>query len=789
MNKLRQYITPISASVLALVVVLAPTLAFAQASDASFIQKLVWNVLVAITGSILYISGIVFDYSINSFVMGFADYYTNSGVGFAVDRTWVTIRDFVNLFFIFGLVYIGFKMILDSDDSNTRRWLVNLIIAALLINFSLFITKFVVDFSNTMSTQIAISGFGATQTGTSATGISGAWEVDITTQILDLMGITSLFNTSGDALRSASWGYIFGTAIMFLVTAFVLMAGGFLLIIRFAMLNLFMVLSPFMFIGWILPPLSNLTSKYWDAFLRRAFFAPVYFLFLYFSLEIMKAFQQSLQQTNGLQNTSNVWSSADSLSAVSTTQSTMPFFILICIFLVASIIIAQKIGADGASASIKYGQMARQKLQRGVTRSVGAGTVGVAARTGRNTIGRGSQALANNDKLKAYAARSAIGKGIFKTAQYGAGASFDARNVGGVGKKLNLGESAKGGFKKRIDDKVKAETKFAKDLGFTDTDTPEGQRKVAAKQAEIKAKKEAEKVEKEKEKKTAEEIKQHSNDSIESLNAAVEVAKELIEASKATIATKQAKFNTDDTLTVEKREELKLEIESDKKKQEEHKRNLKVAEAAKKVGEEKAKSKQQLVLSQQAEATARENGDYNGAMKAKANQEKHKASLEAIDAKLDEEIVALEDELKEIDSVLTADKDGNFKKLNNLATASVKYEKQVDYMNQVKRTQRIVGSVATLGLGTAGGGLFGGTVAGISATGFGAGGLAAGASIGGKNSELKYIIEALDKEYGKGGAKTLGKQKAKDRIKQEKEVADEIGGDDAKPAEGKAEGE
>ncbi|MBP9842935.1 MAG: hypothetical protein KBC62_02930, partial [Candidatus Pacebacteria bacterium] len=175
-------------------------LAQSSDSDASWIQGLVWKVLVAITGSLLYISGIVFDYSINSFVIGFADYYTNSGVGFAVDRTWVTIRDFVNLFFIFGLVYIGFKMILDSDDSNTRRWLVNLIIAALLINFSLFITKFVVDFSNQLSTQIAISGFNAQVVGNgNAMGTGSAWKVDITNQILSLMGIASLFNVSAGA--------------------------------------------------------------------------------------------------------------------------------------------------------------------------------------------------------------------------------------------------------------------------------------------------------------------------------------------------------------------------------------------------------------------------------------------------------------------------------------------------------------------------------------------------------------------------------------------------------------
>nr|MBP9843121.1 hypothetical protein [Candidatus Paceibacterota bacterium] len=651
----------------------------------------------------------------------------------------------------------------------------------LLINFSLFITKFVVDFSNQLSTQIAISGFNAQVVGNgNAMGTGSAWKVDITNQILNLMGIASLFNVSAgaDTLRHASWGYIFGTAIMFLVTSFVLFAGGFLLIIRFALLNLFMVLSPFMFIGWILPPLSNLTSKYWDAFLKRAFFAPVYFLFLYFSLEILKAFQTSIGLAGKYEVMAKTFGAAESANVtLSATQSTMPFFILICIFMIASIVIAQKIGADGAGTAIRYGQMARQKLQRGVTRGVGAGTVGVAARTGRNTIGRAAYAATQNEKVKSYAARSAIGKGLYKTAQYGAGATFDARNVGGVGKQLNLGQSDKGGFKKRIDDSVKAQKAFAKDLGFVEIDTPEGKRKVAAKAAEVKARKEMEKVEREQAKNIAVKIKEFSSQNIGLLDQAIASYTENIDEMDKKIKAKQVEFDSKNT-SVERKESLKIEIENDKKGLQTERDNLTIRREAKRVAVEKSISAERLTAAKQAETTARSSNNYEGVQTAKADQAKHQIALDAIDGKLDEEITKLGDELGEINDII----ENKNNKLSNIATAEVKYSKQIDYMNQVKRQQRMLGSVATPGLSTGGGGLVGASLVGGAAA-FGGGALIGLNTAGAKNYELSQVIESLDKEYGKGGAKTLGKQKAKDRIKQEKEVVKEIEGDDAEKAD------
>ncbi|MBP8994851.1 MAG: hypothetical protein KBG30_13725, partial [Bacteroidales bacterium] len=61
---------------------------------------------------------------------------------------WKVARDFANLFFIALLVYVAFGYILRINTKNNQKLLVNIIIMAVLINFSLMIGGIIIDFSN-----------------------------------------------------------------------------------------------------------------------------------------------------------------------------------------------------------------------------------------------------------------------------------------------------------------------------------------------------------------------------------------------------------------------------------------------------------------------------------------------------------------------------------------------------------------------------------------------------------------------------------------------------------------
>lgn len=387
MNFIRRHSSIITAALLLLVVP-----AQAHAIDLSTLwngfnrglQEAAFFIVLQGLGLLVWFGALLLDFAVNNFVIGFGDTFVKSGIGLAVNQTWVIIRDFVNMFFIFGFVYIGFKMILNSSDSNTRRWLVNILLAALLVNFSLFITKFAIDFTNQLASQIAVNGLGTTGEWNTETGL---YEVDLTSEFMSRMGISSIMGISFGSTQGAGWGYVIGTAILFLTAAFVFAAGGIILIIRFAMLNLFMMLSPIMFLSWVLPPVKDTMQRFWSAFFGRALYAPIYLLFIYFSLQVISGLQISVSGGNnnfanpnwaGTFQNLNAVNNVNGIGTATGTLGTLPFFILICIFLALSISFADKLGADGGSMAVKLGKSLSNKVRRtAVNNSVGFGLRGV----------------------------------------------------------------------------------------------------------------------------------------------------------------------------------------------------------------------------------------------------------------------------------------------------------------------------------------------------------------------------------------------------------------------------
>ncbi len=355
-----------------------------KAGPPTAFQNVLWSITVSVFGLFVWLSSAIIDIGINTYVIGFGDKFITTGVGSAVDSLWTTVRDIFNLTFIFGLVFIGFKMILNSDDSNTKRWLINLILAALLVNFSLFITKAVVDFTNIAATQIA-QGF----------PVDGD-KVSLSKGYMNMLGIQSLLGGNVvPGTEQNAYGFIFGTMILFVVMTFVFAAGGILLLIRYVVLCLYMILSPLMFLGWVFPQLQSISNQYWQGFLSRAFFAPVFLLLVYFSLFVLSALYKGFA-TTATENESlkNAFATAQPGQLPSVEAAFIPF-ILSAIFLIASIVVANKMGADGASTALRMGKSASSWAQTRAKRA-GIGTTKFAAsQTGGRLARRGSYALGN----------------------------------------------------------------------------------------------------------------------------------------------------------------------------------------------------------------------------------------------------------------------------------------------------------------------------------------------------------------------------------------------------------
>ena len=326
------------------------------------IAAFLYALVVAVFGWLVYAGGWILNLSLTEYVFKFGENYI-AFFGYAIDYLWSVMRDLFNLTFIFGLIYIGFRLIFDSEDSRARRALVLLIGAALLVNFSLFISKTIVDFTNLAAFELA-NGIAAI-----AVNDPTNTDLDIAQNFMDVLGIGSIFNfgeiqgSTAEAFKNFSTGgvfaYIFGIMIIFFIAAFCFAAGGLLMITRFIALCLFLIFSPIMFLGWVFPAFSSFSTRWWRSFLGYAFMAPAYVFMLAISLRVLSAFQGQFGIANGglaAAFTNNAGAEIPAMGIVT-------FFLVAAGFLIASLVVARYIGGAGAAATINFAHAARRRTQ------------------------------------------------------------------------------------------------------------------------------------------------------------------------------------------------------------------------------------------------------------------------------------------------------------------------------------------------------------------------------------------------------------------------------------------
>lgn len=412
------------------------------------LEGIVYNITVGFGGIMLWAGGGLLDYSVQYLVVGMGE-YLNGAIGQSIDKLWVLVRDVFNILFIFGIIYIGFRTILKSDDNTAKKALGWLIVAALMINFSLFITKAIVDVANATSYQIytAMQGEGRTDGGGYVlTGGATRISSGVTDQFMDVFRLTTF--AGDDIVERYQDNTLLGGRLLFfgvlmmivmLIAAFVFAAGAFMMIGRFVMIIIFMILSPVMFLGLVFPLFKKYQDVWWDKFLQQAFVGPAYLFMLYLSLWVI----------SGLAITD--FGFAQAFSANSYMEGSFAVFLnfgIVAAFLIASLVVAQKLGGYGATASLGMMKAAGNRVRYGTQSFVG-----------RNTVGRLSRyAGIGYDKYDKYMSKTRGRRLLRGAANLGAnvataglyGAAVNRRNIQGI---TNAGANAKfGGSYSRNDD-------------------------------------------------------------------------------------------------------------------------------------------------------------------------------------------------------------------------------------------------------------------------------------------------------------------------------------------------
>src|SRR3989344_4045734 len=87
-------------------------------------------------------------------ILDFFIYYATNSSSYKndfVEQAWGAVRDVANIFFIIALLYVALKTILGLNVTDNKKLISAVILVALIINFSLFATKVVIDASNILA--------------------------------------------------------------------------------------------------------------------------------------------------------------------------------------------------------------------------------------------------------------------------------------------------------------------------------------------------------------------------------------------------------------------------------------------------------------------------------------------------------------------------------------------------------------------------------------------------------------------------------------------------------------
>ncbi|RJQ31947.1 hypothetical protein C4572_01890, partial [Candidatus Parcubacteria bacterium] len=204
-------------------------------------------------------------------VIGYSDFTGVTGV----QKGWVIIRDLCNMFFILILLVIAFATILRIESYNYKKFLPKLILMAVLINFSMFITGIIIEFFQVLM----LSFINPIQQDL------GFWFVD-KLNIKELIAINKDYaKISGDA-----WDIFIAVFLVFLmlVVAFcVILVFAVILVFRIVMLWILVVLSPFAYFLAAFPRGESYAKRWWDMFVKWVAVGPLLAFFLWLSFTIL----------------------------------------------------------------------------------------------------------------------------------------------------------------------------------------------------------------------------------------------------------------------------------------------------------------------------------------------------------------------------------------------------------------------------------------------------------------------------------------------------------------------
>src|SRR3989344_5676341 len=388
---------------------------------------------------------------------------------------WTTVRDIANMAFIFILIYIALTVMLFAETAGTIKQLALVIVIALLVNFSFFFTRLIIDTGNILALQFynAIPLEDGSDPNGKAT-INGV--KDLSASIMGAVQLQKLYGS--DAFTKASkacgaenvgqWcGLIVSTVVyvavaaMFWMLFFAFLQVGIKFLLRIVGLWFLIIASPLAFVAKTIPK----TAGYFDQWFKKLIEFSIYpaiFLFMFliltgFTKQLLKADSGGGSILDAAMNSADA--GATGIGAAIAAIGIRMGFVLALMYVALHV----------SEWMVKEGSAMASKVT-GWSTGKAFGAIGWG---GRNTIGWAGQRVSETAAMRNWAAKGGI---LGRTLWRGTGAlgrsSFDTRGIPGArtalgvlggdvitGGRVDVGEASKKDYKESYDARIERRDK------------------------------------------------------------------------------------------------------------------------------------------------------------------------------------------------------------------------------------------------------------------------------------------------------------------------------------------
>ncbi|MEO6077213.1 MAG: hypothetical protein ABIP54_00310, partial [Candidatus Andersenbacteria bacterium] len=197
-----------------------------------------------------------------------------------VQGAWPFVQGIANLGFIIALLYIAFATTLRLENASLQRLLPKLLIAALLVNFSLIIGGLLIDVSRiVMATEMNMMSGGKVTPD------------NVTAKLLER---SNLVNVQLYSIRTSASSNAFGSIMMrmtqemffiiLITVAFGIIAIN--MFVRYVALLILLIISPLAYLALALPQTANYAKTWWGMFIKWVAYGPIVLFFLLIIINI-----------------------------------------------------------------------------------------------------------------------------------------------------------------------------------------------------------------------------------------------------------------------------------------------------------------------------------------------------------------------------------------------------------------------------------------------------------------------------------------------------------------------